>query len=164
MTGSHRHVGAQGRDGLKRGLHVGGAGVEGQRAGRRARRTAAVCQRVAVGTDSYTLTYRSGATSAATSTLAFNASAADVQAALQAIAALGTNVTVAAGHDGGFDIAFDKSLGNVTQLFARLTTPLVTVTKTSTSVQQLAINAVSGFLGNFTLKYRYQETKALPFG
>src|SRR6185312_8013594 len=106
-----------------------------------------------------------------TAPLHFNLVASTLQTALQGLGSLGSNVTAAVASGGGFDITFANSLGNVVQLVARLASPLVNTTTTQTrdagtstpEIQHLDVTQVTGGVGYFTLKYKYQETKALRF-
>jgi len=117
------------------------------------------------GTDQFTLGYANDQTGP----LHFNLTAGSLQTALQALPSLGSAVTVAVGHGGGFDVSFGAALGNLGRLFARLTSPLVAVTTTheggvTSEVQHLDISRLTANVGYFTLKYRYQETMPLSFG
>ncbi len=118
-------------------------------------------------TNQYTLQYLTEVTAP----VAFSAGASAVQSALQGLASLGTKVTVAAAHGGGFDFTFANSLGRVANLVARLAAPLVRVVTTQEGVagslpeiEHLSISGLTAGEGYFTLKYHFQETNALTFG
>jgi len=100
-------------------------------------------------TDTYTL----GNGSATTAAINFMAGETAVQGLLTSAGIAGT---VKAAGGGGFNIT------GAAALVARLAMPLVAVTG-SGLLQHVVLSPVAGFLGHFTLKYRYQETRPLPF-
>ena len=127
--------------------------------------------------NSFTLTFTKadGTTQTTAVSLAFTATAKDVQNALQALSDIGVGNVNVTGGSGVFTVTFSSSLGDVAQLLATHVGKLVSgSTQTDgcdgasgcgaaqDEIQHLKIDAAkTGGNGFFTIQMGFQETKAL---
>jgi Ca2+-binding RTX toxin-like protein len=115
------------------------------------------------GTDTFTLSYH-GST---TPSMPFNVDATTLQTRVRTL--VGNAGIVVTGGSGVFDVVFPNTMGDVDQLLATFTGKLVTTTNHQQGVQgsvdeqqDVHISGTTDGNGYFTVKYKFQETTALP--